>query len=416
MVSQPLFPQIHSVRTKPRLIPSRHTPILWGAHSPLDRGAIFGTLTQRSQRNVIGTHGGSYSVYRALSVASGQLDPQHRAELEDTQPLVQIPPNAAWCDPDRIVSLDPWGASITEVFGHLLHKGYDLRPTIAITQAHLDLPEIQAAIAQGSLKVDGQIVKANGSLRVTKIAIDPVWYLPGIAQRLGTDERTLRTVLHEQTGGMFPEFMNRPDLKVWLPPVGNTTVYILGDVGNITDRTKPLTLRIHDECNGSDVFGSDICTCRPYLIQGIEECVTTAQSGGTGIVAYFRKEGRSLGEVTKFLVYNARKRQGDRADQYFERTECVAGVQDSRMQVLMPDVLHWLGVQKIDRLVSMSDMKHDAIVQSGIAVITRVPLPNSRIPQDAWVEMEAKKAAGYYSESPSPWSRLDQVQGRSIEP
>jgi GTP cyclohydrolase II len=415
MVSQPLFSHVQSVRSKPRLIPSRHTAIHWGAPNPLDRGAILGTLTLRSQRNVIGTHGGSYSVYRALSVAAGQLDPQHRAELDGTQPLVQIPPNGAWSDPDRIVSLDPWGASITEVFGHLLKKGYDLRPTIAITQAHLDLPEIQTAIQQGELSIDGQIVKDNGSLRVTKIAIDPVWYLPGIANRLGIDERTLRMALHEQTGGMFPEFINRPDLKVWLPPIGNTTVYILGNVDQIANPEKPLTLRIHDECNGSDVFGSDICTCRPYLIQGIEECVKTAQIGGTGIVAYFRKEGRSLGEVTKFLVYNARKRQGDRADHYFERTECVAGVQDSRMQVLMPDVLHWLGIPKIDRLVSMSDMKYDAIVQSGIPVITRVPLPNSRIPQDAWVEMEAKKAAGYYSETPSDWNQLQEVIGRSID-
>ena len=36
-----------------------------------------------------------------------------------------------------------------------------------------------------------------------------------------------------------------------------------------------------------------------------------------------------------------RKRQagGDRADTYFTRTECVAGVQDVRFQELMPDVL-----------------------------------------------------------------------------
>ena len=62
-----------------------------------------------------------------------------------------------------------------------------------------------------------------------------------------------------------------------------------------------------DECNGSDVFGSDICTCRPYLIFGVEEAVKEAQSGGSGVVIYFRKEGRALGEVTKYLVYNARE-------------------------------------------------------------------------------------------------------------
>ena len=379
------------------------------------RGAIVGSLTNRSHRNVIGTHGGSYSVYRALSVAAGQLDPQYRSDLQKTEPLVTIPQNPAWSDPHRIVSLDPWGAVVTDVFSPLLQKGYDIRPTIAITQAQLDLPEIKTAIQQGRLQPDGKIVTPDGNICVVKVAIDPVWYLPGIADRLGVSEQALREAIHTQTGGMFSELITRPDLKVWLPPVGNTTLYIFGDVHQIGDLSKPLTLRIHDECNGSDVFGSDICTCRPYLTHGIEEGIRTAQQGGNGIVAYFRKEGRALGEVTKFLVYNARKRQGDRADQYFERTECVAGVQDSRMQVLMPDVLHWLGVRQIDRLVSMSDMKYDAIVNSGIPVIKRVPLPESLIPQDAWVEMEAKKAAGYYSEVPIAPEQLSQVKGRSIE-
>ena len=45
---------------------------------------------------------------------------------------------------------------------------------------------------------------------------------------------------------------------------------------------------------------------RPYLIFGVEEAVKEAQKGGSGVVIYFRKEGRALGEVTKYLVYNAR--------------------------------------------------------------------------------------------------------------
>lgn len=88
---------------------------------------------------------------------------------------------------------------------------------------------------------------------------------------------------------------------------------------------------ILNQCNGSDVFGSDICTCRPYLIYGISECVRAAQTGGVGLIVYFRKEGRALGEVTKYLVYNARKRAegGDTAAAYFKRTENVAGVKVS---------------------------------------------------------------------------------------
>ena len=102
------------------------------------------------------------------------------------------------------------------------------------------------------------------------------------------------------------------------------------------------------------VFGSDICTCRPYLIFGVEEAVKEAQNGGSGVVIYFRKEGRALGEVTKYLVYNARKRGTDMASEYFKRTEMIAGVKDMRFQALMPDILHWLGIKKIDRMLSMS--------------------------------------------------------------
>ena len=98
----------------------------------------------------------------------------------------------------------------------------------------------------------------------------------------------------------------------------STQAYIWGDASKIEDEDVELTVRVHDECNGSDVFGSDICTCRPYLTHAIEECIKTAQRGGTGVVVYFRKEGRALGEVTKYLVYNMRKRQegGDKAKEY----------------------------------------------------------------------------------------------------
>ena len=88
--------------------------------------------------------------------------------------------------------------------------------------------------------------------------------------------------------------------------------------------------------------------------------------GGGGVFVYFRKEGRALGEVTKYLVYNRRKRQvgGDTPAAYFKCTHMVAGVEDMRFQALMPDALHWLGITRIHKLISMSDMKYDAIVGS----------------------------------------------------
>lgn len=376
--------------------------IKWGAKTLEERGPLIASMADRAASNVIGAYAGAYSVYRAVAVATGELDPLHVPDLHNTAPPAKIGPHPQWFDSDKIVSLDPWGHLVGEAFDEFRKKGLDVRPTIAVTKAHINIPEIHAAMAAGRLEPDGKVLKSNGDVRVTKAAIDPVWYLPGLAKRLEVDENDLRRSLFENSGGMFPELITRPDLKVFLPPIGGHTLYFMGDVETIHDTSVPLACRVHDECNGSDVFGSDICTCRPYLCHGIEICIETAQKSGCGLIVYNRKEGRALGEVTKFLVYNARKRQegGDSAAKYFERTECVAGVQDMRFQELMPDIFHWLGVTKIDRFASMSNMKHDALAKHGIKIVERIPIPPELIPPDAAVEMEAKKAAGYFVPDP----------------
>ena len=395
-----------------------HIPIRWGAADPRERGPVIGTTSAPEQRNVIGAHAGAYAVYRALAVASGVLDPARRPDLTDTAPTDRVGPHPQWCEPERIVSIDPWGAVVAEVFADLLAAGYDIRPTIAVTRAQVDLPEVRDAVEANRLRPDGTILRDSGAAVVTKVAFEPVWHLPGVAERFGCSEAELRRTLFEETGRMFPELVTRDDLSVFLPPIGGQTAYVFGPVGRLADAATPLTARVHDECNGSDVFGSDICTCRPYLAHAIEECIRGAQAGGVGLIVYFRKEGRGLGEVTKFLVYNARKRQvgGDRAEQYFARTECVAGVSDMRFQVLMPDVLHWLGVRSIHRLVSMSNMKYDAIVASGITVGERVPIPDALVPADARVEIDAKLAAGYFTDGAAPSATdLGTPKGRGFE-
>ncbi len=392
-------------------------PIRWDAAAARERGPVIGSTTARGHRNVIGAHGGAYSIYRALAVSSGALDPNSRPDLKDTHPVIELGPHGQWTQAGMIVSLDPWGHRVAEDFAAEIEQGLDIRPTIAITKARLMLPEVREAIERGRLSEDGTVVHAGGEVGVTKAAIDPVWYLPGVAARFGVTEALLRRTLFEQTAGMYPELVTRRDLHVFLPPIGGTTLYIFGDPAALTDPSRPLACRIHDECNGSDVFGSDICTCRPYLTHGVEECIRTAQAGGAWLIVYNRKEGRALGEVTKFLVYNARKRQpgGDQAATYFARTECVAGVQDARFQQLMPDAIHWLGIRRIDRLVSMSNLKYDALVSAGIEIGERVPLPADLVPDDARVEIAAKKAAGYFT----PVSEIPEspacVVGRDIK-
>src|SRR5258708_16154097 len=105
-----------------------------------------------------------------------------------------------------------------------------------------------------------------------------------MAQRFATTENNLRRQLFEQTAGMFPELVTRPDLQVFLPPIGGMTAYLFGDVTKLPDHRTKITCRVHDECNGSDVFGSDICTCPPYLLHAIAQCAPPPQPAGPPII------------------------------------------------------------------------------------------------------------------------------------
>ena len=387
-----------SVLRQPPAIAPKASPIDWGAQTARQRGPVI--TGSSHMRNAIGIHAGAFAPYRGLALATGALDPEHRPDLSDTQPSATIGPFPQWSDPDAIVTIDPWGHRVSQDFSDEIAEGADIRPSIAVAEGHLRMAEIVQALEQGSLSPDGRILRPDGSVRVTKIAIEPVWYLPGVAKRLDVSEETLRAALVTGGGGMYPELQTRPDLKVFLPPIGGTSVYLFGNPAGLGDPRVPITCRVHDECNGSDVFGSDMCTCRPYLTFGVEECIRDAQKGGLGVIVYNRKEGRSLGEVTKFLVYNARRQapSGDRPENYFLRTKHLAGVPDMRDQRLSVDVLHWLGIRRIARWLSMSNLKRDALIAGGIEIVEQLEIPDHRIAPAARVEIRAKTAAGYFSQ------------------
>jgi GTP cyclohydrolase II len=278
---------------------------------------------------------------------------------------------------DDIATMDPMGMTAT-------------RPTISATRANMVFPEIHDNLVR-----DGKIVnKHDGSIKLIKAAIDYVWNVPMVAERIGQDESEMRAALYKYTK---QEAVKDPKNKAYLPPLGGCTVYFFGDPSLLSDPKTEVSVRCHDSCCGSDVFGTDICTCRPYLAYAIQAGVECAQRGGVGVIVYYQKEGRSLGEVTKYRVYNARKAQegGDTPDKYFYVTESIAGIRDARFQEMMPDPLLWLGITKIDILLSMSNEKYDAMVGCGIQIMERVPLPDSFVPDGASIEIMAKVASGY---------------------
>ena len=60
-------------------------------------------------------------------------------------------------------------------------------------------------------------------------------------------------------------------------------------------------------------------------------------------------------------------------------------------------------------------MKYAPIVAGGIDVVERVAIPDELIPPDASVEMDAKKAAGYFTDAVPDAAELQKAKGRGLD-
>ena len=76
------------------------------------------------------------------------------------------------------------------------------------------------------------------------------------------------------------------------------------------------------------------------------------------------------------------------------------------------------GARPRSRIARRSVFFRSAIDATGpgdrIEVAERVAIPEDLIPDDASVEMDAKKAAGYFSESPVDGDALKTAKGRGL--
>jgi hypothetical protein len=85
----------------------------------------------------------------------GSLSPTHKPDYSNTEPPVSIPPNQ-----DRLrLFFDPWGHLVPTVFCKEIEEdGLDARPSIAVTKAHLKMSELDDAERKGNIKIDGHVV------------------------------------------------------------------------------------------------------------------------------------------------------------------------------------------------------------------------------------------------------------------
>ncbi|PQE30769.1 gtp cyclohydrolase ii protein [Rutstroemia sp. NJR-2017a WRK4] len=148
-------------------------PMDWGHKDPQERGPV---VVSRNPETVRRPHGGSYSIYYALAVASKEIKSDHKPDFTNTEPAANIGPFPQWADKKKIVSMDPLGHLAPWLFKDTIEKENNPR----------SLPELETSVREGRLVPDGKIcLNESGELAVTKFAVEPVWYLPGVAERFG---------------------------------------------------------------------------------------------------------------------------------------------------------------------------------------------------------------------------------------
>ena len=332
--------------------------------------------------NVIGNHGAENSDMYILTLAIKNIDIEKKSKKKVKEEYIDN-------DLESLIRYN----SIHKY--HLWEKMNTINPvglwsspsTIACVRAKLDIKDLVP------LKQDGLIVDKDNMVHCLKIAIHYSWSLKGISKRLSIDEKKLRDIFYKKIKN--PDFLDFQK-DIYLPTIPGISIFIFGDIRKLNDESTEVTVRIHDQCLNSDCFRGTICTCAPYLFWAIDNCIQTAQRGGVGIIFYFKKEGRSMGEVIKFRVYSSRK-ENDCSKEYFHRTTNIAGIEDIRFQEFMPDPLLWLGITKIDHLYSMSNLKYNSLIESGIHVKNRYDIPKEYIHPDAKVEITAKINSGYHT-------------------
>jgi hypothetical protein len=118
------FPSRVVLTTYPKQIGITPLPLEWGAADPLVRGPVTVSRAPSTigKRNAIGAHGGSYSIYYALALASRELSADHKPDFTNTEPAVNIGPFPQWGDKKKIVAMDPWGHMVPWLFKDAIEK------------------------------------------------------------------------------------------------------------------------------------------------------------------------------------------------------------------------------------------------------------------------------------------------------
>ncbi|KAH9262490.1 GTP cyclohydrolase II [Batrachochytrium salamandrivorans] len=162
-------------------------------------------------------------------------------------------------------------------------------------------------------------------------------------------------------------------------------------VGDVEAQREGVLVRVHDQCQTSEVFGSLRCDCKEQLDFALDKIQQE-----TGMVLYLPQEGRGIGLANKIAAYAAQQHLGlDTVD----ANRHLGLPDDCREYGAVRDILNDLGITSI-RLMTNNPRKIAELTSLGIHVVERVPIetvPNSHFSQ-AYVQAKKDRMSHMFSD------------------